>query len=136
MTELTQEQTEEFWRRCGAKFIPAKFDNCYDSWLFPDGRSFIVSAIYPVPPFDLNNLFRYAVPRLLEQKHTLTLVAIPGYFFVELQQAIGHPISYLKKSFKDKDPAIALSWAIWEVIQQRPTRPEMAGHTESDWHGR
>ena len=58
MKEPTQEQSKEFWERCGFNFAGDK------RFLgFPDGT---LRSITGVPPIDLNNLFKWAVPQLVE----------------------------------------------------------------------
>lgn len=66
--EPTQEQRKEFWERCGFEYglhlvqhktMPYKITG----WKSPDG-SWLSEGF---PPIDLNNLFRYALPKFLEE---------------------------------------------------------------------
>jgi len=69
----TKEQQRELWEQCGCRFEERKFHDKQHGAEFvgsdwavtycvgPDGREEVVDY----PPADLNNLFRYAVPKAI-----------------------------------------------------------------------
>ncbi|KKM93459.1 hypothetical protein LCGC14_1208100 [marine sediment metagenome] len=61
--EPTQEQRREFWEWCGGKLIPhGEEDGCPAHFEFNDkGWIFVTDRI------DLNNLFKYAVPKAIDK---------------------------------------------------------------------
>ena len=52
----TKEQEQWLWEQCGFKLEDGGW------WCLPNGIGLLVS----LPPIDLNNLFKYAVPKLVE----------------------------------------------------------------------
>ena len=108
MNEPTQEQIKEFWEWCGLHYHGEAGELLVYA---PDGTVFNCGQ----PRIDLNNLFKYAVPKLDKMGNHLilrshvyseSLVDSPDY---EAEIAGGiksHSI----------DPALALFWAIWKVI--------------------
>ena len=66
------------------------------------------------PLIDLNNIFKYAVPKLQDCGLRLHMLTQPrggkDYFCSIGGKYLAHACIY------DKDPALALFWAIWEVI--------------------
>jgi hypothetical protein len=118
--EPTKEQIQEFWELCGFKFSPKTEEVRFGSpqpmystdnyWIYPDGKYH-----HALPLINLNNLFKYAVPRLTKQSLWCTLSAIsqaPGYSaFIESNEGLAKPNSV------NTDPALALFWAIWEVLR-------------------
>jgi len=67
----TSEQTQWVWEQCGFEFWKPVENGAYDI-LFPDGSLCLGKMV----GIDLNNLIRYAVPKLNEQ----------GYYIVEISQ--------------------------------------------------
>ena len=124
MTEPTREQIKKLWEWCGFKEVFSKelwrFERYKETnhwWSAPNGRRFD-----ELPPVDLNNLFKYAVPKLLP-KHDFSIYWVLD---VDAQQgawAISMSCRGYGKNgiirLRDKDPALALFWAIWEVINDR-----------------
>ena len=116
MDKSTQEQIKEFWEWCGFKYVrvddipwhkkPEDYLTNYwyanNHWVYPDG-----SKNKDAPPIDLNNLFKYAVPKL-HNDYKIWLTYFPEFDTYNAQ--IGD------SSISLKDPALALFWAIWEVI--------------------
>lgn len=95
--EPTQEQIEEFWEWCGLRY------ECYDTpamphqggaWLDTSGKLANEDEPCELPPIDLNNLFKYAVPKLDQSRYYHALKSI-----------------FLKQD----NPTLALFWALWEV---------------------
>jgi len=111
MKEPTQEQLKEFWEWCGFGL------SCYGmgvAWHIynKDLYSVVEDDQEPyeaLPPIDLNNLFKYTVPKL-EECHLITFKQ--GKYFA---------IAKLKGRVTDAtndDPALALFWAIYEIIKE------------------
>lgn len=120
--EPTEAQQVEFWKRCGFSEVTVRartlevvcgkkrsYETCEQRWLRPNCE--FEDKFYPsyhsvpfvdwqLPPIDLNNLFRYAVPKLPQDRYYKALSSI----FV-----------------KQDNPALALFWAIWEVIHNDKT---------------
>ena len=96
--EPTGAQIKEFWEWCSVphKHIAGEGIAHYrlNDWY------------YGVLPIDLNNLFKYAVPEL---EHALVRTDAATGFLAEA----GKMGTWWHG---DKDPALALFWAIWEVI--------------------
>ncbi len=88
----TEAQEKEFWERYGFKESKTK-----GIWWFPTGGA----SRDGLPPIDPNNLFKYAVQKLLDD----------GY--EGLQELLEDWISEL--SFKYEENALALFWALWQV---------------------
>lgn len=100
----TREQIRKFWEWCGFKWhdVPKVPGTSY--WTKPNGK---FHGFEP-PRIDLNNLFKYAVPKLT-------------YFQLESDSSNGtiEAIAcYGKKEehSNNVNPALALFWVIWEVI--------------------
>ena len=110
MKEPTAEQIKEFWGWCGFRFKLSASENPH-YWLDPLGK-----ALPVLPPIDLNNLFKWAVPKLNESGLKLRMLGQKRdrkTFFC----AIGS--NNLPRMYKEnKDPALVLFWAIWEVIEE------------------
>mgnify|MGYP001568633520 CR=1 FL=1 len=127
MKEPTQEQIKEFWAWCGFKLksIGIKKEPYYvlyrpngeqfSYWIggFPDAR-LPIGELYP--DVDLNNLLEYAVLNLY------------GAWAIRMIHYVDTDIWHVELTYgtlrngeikkEDKDPALALFWAIWEVIKK------------------
>ena len=95
----TQKQQQEFWERLGFK----------SRWLEPHIR--IIQWKYPngdvrakLPRIDLNNLFKYAVPKLKGEYHNWKPI---------LHDWVDGLMGDYKRD------ALALFWAIWKVVEKR-----------------
>ena len=103
----TKEQTKGFWEWCGLKYLePLSLKNggvlCgFDSKI---GVAFV--------RVDLNSLFKYAVPKLA-LKILMMETYKDGFEFCILSEETSGDIWV----GRDKDPALALFWAIWKVFQ-------------------
>lgn len=65
--EPTQEQFKAFWERHGFRhFVETKYGRAVDMWEYPKPYGIKRNRSY-LPDADLNNLFKYAVPFLLEE---------------------------------------------------------------------
>ena len=110
-TQPSDSEKREFWEWCEFKFIKDGYGWGQDSWLSPLG-----DTLLKLPNLDLNNLFKYAVPKLKD-----------NYQYELIGWNEGQHRAVINKFQKgwaetytiamDKDPALALFWAIWEVIQ-------------------
>jgi hypothetical protein len=109
MNEPTEEQVKSFWEYFGFKFLSAgeKFPTW---WIvnWPDGRQGTCLKTLITPGIDMNRLFEFAAPKL-------------DYF--EIKYASKAPFTSVKilhenKEYygKHKEPALALFWAIWQII--------------------
>lgn len=95
MTE-EQEEIRKFWEWCGVAKIKR-------GWKFPNGDVLIDVD----PPITLDNLFKYAVPKLNSMELTYQT---PDRYTALARQ-------HTEKWFSDKDPAQALYQAIREVMK-------------------
>lgn len=116
--EPTDEQKREFWELCGL----TKFKNPIPG---DESISAKPSILYIEPPgIDLNNLFQYAVPKLdLCAEIHFTMSPVKGER--EITVSINVPsygkyqsVSYKHYSWCDKDPALALFWAIYPILKE------------------
>ena len=111
LEQPTKEQIKEFWEWCGftLRCPPEKDAYGRGIWNYPEGT-------YGNLELDLNNLFKYAVPKLRDNYQYELIGWNEGQ-----HKAI---INKLQKGWAetyttaiDKDPALALFWAIWEVME-------------------
>jgi len=122
MTEPTKEQIKAFWEWCGIK---ERFESDTGTWYYHYPNR--VNDI-ELPPVDLNNLFKYAVPKFQDMGNPVTLEAYEhkGYLarvykdcFTQRPDGSYEPFLEPIGECKDDDPALALFWAIWEVIHDK-----------------
>jgi len=97
--KLTKKEIKEFWEWCGLKVQNAPSGR-YFIVTYPDGSSSMDAGFVRYPPLDLNNLFKYAVPKLDSYNRTQILLAW-AYEVVDVKL----------------NPAAALFKAIQEVIK-------------------
>lgn len=102
MKEPTEAQRKEFWEWCGLS------QNHWTKAWFIDANT----KANPQPNIDLNNLFKYAVPGLGFDIKFIEWV--DGCFEVELLEGEHTRVAVAK----DEDPALALFWALWEVMEK------------------
>ncbi len=116
MNEPSEAQVKEFWEWCGFKkeavntFVNGKWTptpSAGYSWRYPNGRE----ECYP-PPIDLNNLFKYAVPKVKEHYKALST---PGYYCSPMPLFEDWIYEWL---FYGKDPALALFWACYKALKE------------------
>ena len=126
----TQEQIKEFWEWCGLIHInnpipieaansceAIAIDKPLNGWYCPDyakGTSKLIS-FKETPIIDLNNLFKWAVPKLEE-------IGLD----IELKRTIEPKWRVIISNYTDRpptmgdddNPALALFWAIWKVVKE------------------
>jgi len=115
----TEEQIKRFWEWCGFKFVEniehSQYfgDLDFSSWIYPDSGY----RARDLPPLDLNNLFKYAVPKVIKKMDTEGKVIFPilslwGKWYDEI-------IALAGTSLTDDYEIItlALFWAIYKVIE-------------------
>ncbi len=107
----TDEQAKEFWERCGFKQLEwAKSGWHYEqtkkvmNWTHP---LYEFSSMEFLPRLDLNNLFKYAVPKIRDQMGATA--------FIDFEHII-HKWA-ITIIWNNDDPALTLFWAIYEVIK-------------------
>jgi len=120
----TKEQIKEFWEWCGFVVKPnvvslGTIDWPDYVWHDPEGSP---RPDRGLPSINLNNLFRWAVPRVtsmhgvgrrLQVKIVSSWGESDGEYGVEISN-MGKRLSI----FFDKNPALALFWAIWKVMEE------------------
>ena len=94
MTEPTKEQIKVFWEWCGLNEQPS------GSW-YTDSGEYVYMQIMPI---DLNNLFQYAVPKVIEKSMSQGVSELLAY---QTLFAL-----WLQKGYD----ALALFWAIYAVL--------------------
>ena len=95
----TEARVKEFWERCGLKH--QEDETTFTVWRDSKGDLICCGHDDRMPDLTLDNLFRYAVPKLLEVKAKFEVMGL-------LKDWVEGVIIY------DKDPALAL----WEVINE------------------
>jgi len=117
MKEPTEEQSVKLWKWCGCTVRPSEDYQYYHSLYNPDGDH-IMSAIKiqpcHYPTIDLNNLFKWAVPKLLK-RHTVEIIAMETKIMASIYFDFDNDKTMITET--DKDPALALFWAIWGVMK-------------------
>ena len=105
----TDEQKREFWEGCGFKHRDG-----HDEYVYGWYRHGLLIA--QRLPIDLNNLFKYAVPNIPNfDRISLEPCGKEGAWFATVYQRVfPSPETYIEH--EGKDPALALFWAIWEVV--------------------
>ena len=120
MTEPTKEQIKELWEWCG-------FAISGERYYLP---GITVTYLIGQPRIDLNNLFKWAVPKLIENGKYPYLKAIeiePAMcdelnFTCYLYYEALHDDGFVEREESQgysSDPALALFWAIYKVIKEQ-----------------
>ena len=119
LTKPTKEQQKILWEWCGFKLVNGIV------WIDESDN-----RIHKESPIDLNNLFKYAVPKVVYIRgggHPCTVSILIGSgteLVGEYRAEISNSTLYKTPEYTtprysiafDKDPTLALFWAIWEVI--------------------
>jgi hypothetical protein len=114
-----EEQIKKFWEWCGFKYSPLKCDCTIcrpKQWIAPDSSQYKNGEWEhsELPPIDLNNLFKYAVPKLLNGHCELNTGM--SYRKGKCLARVWYGM-YDYKEARHDDPALALFWAIYKVIE-------------------
>ena len=120
MTEPTQAQIEEFWGLCGLTYkeypMPEASNSCeamcvdgpMSGWYEANGR--LVTYRHSGPVVDLNNLFKWAVPK----------VNPSPLIFDQRNHGRNWICSFISDTDEyeqtDKTPELALFWAIYQAL--------------------
>ncbi len=110
----TDEQIKEFWEWCGFRQLELgrggyHFRNTKKVWNWiPPNETERYKGIPFLPRIDLNNLFKYAVPSDIQQ-----IILQPDVD----EWYCGITLSDKLYEASNKDPALALFWAIYEVTK-------------------
>ena len=115
-SQPSESEIKEFWERCGFKLggIPDFPNDKYTTtvyWIDPDGQPTDI----PFQPIDLSSLFKYAVPKLRYPDIDIDLSFTDGRCMITIQEFDKIPILPISQVI-DKDPALALFWAIQKLI--------------------
>jgi hypothetical protein len=120
MKEPTQEQIKEFWEWCGFKRLPQgnryyhfELTTKVMDWQAPTGETMPY-----LPRIDLNNLFKWAVPKLQQTGREVGIIAREASGF---EAKVLHISPQWSSIGRDEDPALALFWAIYKVIKEEET---------------
>ena len=100
--EISQERQEKFWGELGVR-------KANTFWITPNGD------VWQALPIDLNNLFKYAVPKLQDKGYWVILKAFEQSEFEGQISDIIHDPDFTIK-VRDKDPATALFLVLEKVF--------------------
>ena len=116
----TEEQEKWFWEQCGLTWQYYSFsvktnEKITDAgWVFPDGEFH-----FNLPPIDLNNLFKYAVPKLEPLGYDLDIsndLELLGWSVCCHNTKSECSIASPMVSCKLEDIALALFWTIYKAF--------------------
>jgi len=103
MTEPTKDQIKQLWEWCGFRQ-----SNIRGVWWYPAGGA----TREGLPSIDLNNLFKYAVPKVTSIE--LKTWACEPHASQATIWFDGETYSAAREA-----PALALFWAIWQVMEKK-----------------
>ena len=115
--EPTEEETKRFWEWCGFKHDRGM----YAEWTYPTGE-----ILTGEPPIDLNNLFKWAVPKLFtwsigknwDLEGDMSIKENGVKASIDLKPVDPDKYDEIKPSEAiSEDPALALFWAIYKVME-------------------
>ena len=113
--EPTKEQIREFWEWCGFEF-----DERWSEFNpYKDHNGVIQHSRTPI---DLNNLFKYAVPKVIEKLDKQSVRFECFYRFIENEWVwvywITDDLDHITHAI-DEDPALALYWALDKAMKEQ-----------------
>ena len=116
MTEWDNDRQRRFWEACGIKRgrkveVAGVSEDVYN-WNYPDGWT----RLNPPDIHSLNDLFKYAVPKLMEQGYTIMCESVKEGISVLYEWCFTRGENEGIWQALDKDPALALAEAIEKVI--------------------
>ena len=127
MNKPTNEQIEEFWEWCGWNWEVSPPNICELGSIRYYHLAGKESRFDGYPDVDLNNLFRWAVPKMdyAEINYDYRQSEVLGKGYKETHSDFIYSASVSLDVYDEKhadveniDPALALFWAIYEVIKQ------------------
>jgi hypothetical protein len=111
------EEQKKFWEWCGWRQVPEgkkafHYERCQKvmNWYAPDNQE---RSYKFLPDVDLNSIFKWAVPKIADSDYYIELYHDKPIFVASIY---GHDGEYATV-IRDKDPALALFWAIYMVIE-------------------
>ena len=120
MDRPTKEQIRELWEWCGLKYNATKL-GYLSYWADASGEQIEEELI-----LDLNNLFKYAVPKLQDKGCCVTIQSYEcsGYLAFISESVFSqrgsdgyNPFYKRISECENESPVLALFWAIYEVIK-------------------
>lgn len=116
------EQIKEFWEWCGFEYkeTDRKYALLYNGEIIYFWWKSDYTAC-PNLPIDLNNLFKYAVPKLRDLSEDNALQDIEFHWQgINISDIVECNLIFDEAQFdgEGKDPALALFWAIYELIKE------------------
>ena len=120
----TKEQIRKFWEKCGFKYLAIQsFNNKTQEW-YPDPRS---GYFWEYPdgsedleplPIDLNNLFKWAVPKMdSEMPNFYKFFHEKGNLLGEVEWSVIISTPNGSISNRNEDLTLALFWALYEALE-------------------
>ena len=112
----TDEQIKEFWEWCGWEIRIGEVKDA-SGWVCHPVSSWLNGVETALPDIDLNNLFKYAVPRVrkyLNSQSEIDGIDLVKYPFHDFLRRWAYAIA-----IKNEDSALTLFWAIYEVINAK-----------------
>ncbi len=124
-TQPTKEQIKEFWERYGFRLFnddDHKIVRQYSAWwigkwCLPLGKGKYEYFKDGLPPIDLNNLFKYAVPKLIDNYGGILLV-LPQRDIKSWECKILNTPRDEATFGYGEDPALALFRALYSVLKE------------------
>ena len=118
----TKGQTKRFWEWCGFQKIENPTADL--GWIYsaPD-KNYLSLKGYPEIDLDhLGLIFKYAMPKLSHHWDMWieSWVDQPNMFIARFQTHTGEFIKFIETEIieTDKNPALALFWAIYKIIEE------------------
>ena len=111
----TEEQIKKFWEKIADRVESFNEGRHYHFWFggeVYEGEP--TSFASGIPIIDLNNLFKYAVPKIATLDYYIELYHDKPTFVASIYRRDGE----YETVVRNEDPALALFWAIWKVIDE------------------
>ena len=111
MTEPTKEQLKEFWEWCGLTHKRNKDGTLI--WYDLGGHFIAFGYIL----LDLNNLFKYAVPKISDKWQVSISIKLPNFYLVTLDE-VSESLTRRQIFVLTNNPVQSLFEAVWEAIKE------------------
>ena len=124
MKEPTEEEVKRLWEWCGLKEMECHTELMIGgndsgvAWFYPEATNSYIFLSFNVPPIDLNNLFKWAVPKVNSLGWGVGLMPcgpITNPLWYGDTFNIWKEVHYRESNPKMDDPALALFWALDKV---------------------